>query len=78
MRETLVLLDRSPPRHAETVGHTHDEIVMEAVDDAGWVSDVRRHLEDAMLYRPDWRKTLPLAVEIEDNFYYTKAPAEYR
>jgi DNA polymerase len=73
LRETLVLLDQHPPRHAETVGHTHDEIVLEAVDDAGWVTDVSRHLKDAMEYKPEWRKDLPLVAEINDNWFYTKS-----
>lgn len=73
LRETLVLLDQHPPRHGETVGHTHDEIIMEAVDDAGWVTDVSRHLKDAMEHKPEWRATLPLTAEVTEWNYYTKA-----
>jgi hypothetical protein len=73
LRETLVLLDQHPPRHAETVGHTHDEIIMEAVDDAGWVTDVSRHLKDAMEYKPEWRADLPLTAEVVENTWYTKS-----
>jgi hypothetical protein len=73
LRETLVLLDKHPPRHGETIGHTHDEIIMEAVDDAGWITDVSRHLKDAMEYKPEWRADLPLVAEVVDNWFYTKS-----
>jgi len=73
LRETLVLLDKHPPRHGETIGHTHDEIIMEAVDDAGWITDVSRHLKEAMEYKPEWRADLPLVAEVVDNWFYTKS-----
>lgn len=76
MRETLVLLDSKPAwvDLMPVVGHTHDEIVSETFDDEGSVTHARKILGDAMLHRPAWRETLPLAVEVESNFYYTKAP----
>lgn len=79
MRETLVLLDSKPSwvDLMPIVGHTHDEIVAETYDDEGSIAHARKILGDAMLARPTWRETLPLAVEVEDNWWYTKAVPHY-
>lgn len=74
IRETLVYLEGF--KHTEliqTVGHTHDEIVLEVADKPAVVAHARTHLHAAMLRRSAWRETLPLAVEVEDNWWYTKS-----
>lgn len=80
MRETLVELEKvhgAVHGFFQTVGHTHDEIVLEVVDNDVSVAGAKAALERVMGYefdRPDWRKTLPLAVEVTSNWYYTKDP----
>lgn len=75
MRETLVYLDTTEDWSTwmPVVGHTHDEIVTETIEDDEHIERARSVLGEAMLRRPAWRETLPLAVEIEDCFFYTKA-----
>lgn len=75
MRETLVSLDQTYGDWMPVVGHTHDEIVCEVDDRPALVRQARELLASRMLtWRPEWRKTLPLAVEVTSNWYYTKDP----
>lgn len=74
MRETLVAHDTTWGDKFAIVGHTHDEIVLEVVDAADEISHAKDVLGSAMRYRRPWRETLPLAVEVTSNWYYTKDP----
>lgn len=77
LRETLVALGKLDVRHGgllSTVGHTHDEIVVQCDDSPKVVPRVKALLHATMLAAPKWRADLPLAVEVTDNWYYTKAP----
>lgn len=75
LRETLVSFDREYSDFAPIVGHTHDEIVAECWEhEAGPTRDA---LHRTMLAAPEWRADLPLAVEVTENWYYTKAPIQH-
>ncbi len=75
LRETLVELDRLDPDEVmPLVGHTHDEAVTETDDTPEAIAFARDRLEHVMgVWRPDWRKDLPLVAEVVHAEYYTKA-----
>jgi len=58
--------------HAEVIGHTHDEIIVETEDNDDDVNAVRAILHAEMGRNPDWATGLPLVAEVSDNWYYTK------
>lgn len=68
LRGTLTRLEASHPEHI--VGHTHDEVINEVGEDQAWA--FAGHLEQVMVEGFDWSEGLPLAAEIEVNYYYTK------
>ncbi len=68
LRGTLTRLDKEYPN--VTVGHTHDEVINE-VDEAH-AFDFADALNEVMVRGFDWTDGLPLAAEIEVNYYYTK------
>lgn len=77
LRETLDDLELSPEAALglwQTIGHTHDEALIMADDAPDTVHAARAHLESEMLRPRPWREDLPLAVEVTDNWYYTKDP----
>lgn len=74
LRETLVSLDAAQGSWMPIVGHTHDEIVVEVDEKPNVVADAKTYLEAFMLDPVEWRKDLPLACEVNDYPYYTKAP----
>lgn len=74
LRETLVALDQAQGDWMPIVGHTHDEIVTEVEDEPETVANAKAYLKAFMLDAPAWRATLPLAVAITENWYYTKDP----
>lgn len=77
LRETLDDLELAPEVKLglwETIGHTHDEALIMADDAPDTVAAARAHLESEMLRPREWRLDLPLAVEVTDNWYYTKSP----
>jgi hypothetical protein len=55
-------------------GSTHDEIILEVPESREIVVAAKTALHKQMLHRPSWRETLPLAVEVTSNWYYTKDP----
>jgi len=77
LRETLVEMEACSEAALGlycTVGHTHDEVVLETDDDEGCVKLAREVLEEVMgRWRPEWRADLPLTAEVTDYEYYTKA-----
>lgn len=72
LRETLVSLDRAGGDAFPIVGHTHDEIVLEAPEGPPAL-EARAMLWEHMREPTEWREDLPLAVEVTDYPYYTKA-----
>lgn len=73
LRETLVELEDHDPRW-ETIGSTHDEVVLECSEQDDAVAAARQELEHVMgEWRPDWRKDLPLVAEVTDHGWYSKA-----
>lgn len=68
LRGTLNKLEVSHP--GVVVGHTHDEVINEVDEDQAWA--FAEHLEQVMVEGFDWSEGLPLAAEIEVNYYYTK------
>lgn len=77
LRETLDDLELAPEVKLglwETIGHTHDEALIMADDAPDTVAAARAHLESEMLRPREWRLDLPLAVEVSDNWYYSKDP----
>lgn len=77
LRETLVEMEACSEAALGlycTVGHTHDEVVLETDDDESCVKLAREVLEEVMgRWRPEWRADLPLTAEVTDYEYYTKA-----
>jgi DNA polymerase len=73
LRETLVAHDSTWGEKFMIVGHTHDEVVTEVDDNEENVAHASGVLKSVMEYRPEWRLDLPLAAEITDNWFYTKA-----
>lgn len=71
LRGKLVILRDECEDWMPVVGHTHDEIVAEVAD--GDVADARATLLDVMVENDDWNEGLPLAAEISQNWFYTKA-----
>ena len=67
LREKLVVLDPDKT----VVGHTHDEIV--TLVDESRVDEYRERLHSVMLDIPKWQTGCPLAAEISDHWFYTKA-----
>lgn len=53
------------------VAHTHDEIVLEVYEDEA--AEAGDQLRAVMLKEHEWCKGLPLAAEVTQNWYYTKA-----
>lgn len=68
LRQTLVRIEAEKPDHL--VGHTHDEVINEVDEDEAWA--FADYLEAAMVRGFDWSAGLPLAAEVEVNWYYTK------
>ncbi len=68
LRGTLDRIEASYPNHL--VGHTHDEVINEVDEDKAWA--FADHLEQVMVEGFAWSEGLPLAAEIEVNYYYTK------
>lgn len=75
LRETLVELDHLDPDEVmPTVGHTHDEVMLETDDEPKAIAAARARLSDVMgVWRPDWRANLPLVAEVVDHEFYTKS-----
>lgn len=69
LRQTLVRIEAERPD--VLVGHTHDEAITEVDEDSAW--DFADWLEETMVRGFDWTEGLPLAAEVEVNWYYTKA-----
>ena len=67
LREKLVNL--APTKFV--VGHTHDEIIGLADEDK--VQETRAMLHAEMVKHPDWMTGCPLAAEVSDHWFYTKA-----
>ena len=55
------------------IGHTHDEMVGEADDDKAKIALASQLLHRYMIDNPPWSAGLPLAAEVEDGAFYTKA-----
>lgn len=69
-----VTVARSPlPEGAFVIGHTHDEIIAECDDSEASVAATRKALNATMTANPDWLEGCPLAAEVSDNWYYSKA-----
>lgn len=71
LRETLVSLEGL--ELFETVGHTHDEVVLECEDSDNIVPHVKALLKVNMEQKREWRVDLPLAADITDGWWYSKA-----
>jgi DNA polymerase len=69
LRGTLVRLETEQDI-AELVGHTHDEVITEAPEDKA--EAFAKQLEAAMVRGFDWTEGLPLAAEVEVDYYYHK------
>jgi len=68
LRQTLLRLEDDP--EAETVGHTHDEVIGEV--DETKASGFAERLHSVMVKGFDWTEGLPLAAEISQSWYYSK------
>lgn len=74
LRETLVELDKPEYAFMPTVGSTHDEVVTEVDENPATVARAELVLENVMgVWRPDWRKDLPLVAEVVHHDFYTKS-----
>lgn len=73
LRHKLVKLNRDHSDWAPVIGHTHDEIILEVDDDPAIIARARSVLQKEMETNDDWNEGLPLAAEIEDGAFYTKA-----
>lgn len=75
LRRTLKRLERAEQGNfvdwSPVVMHTHDEIVMEC-EEAYW-RDAARILRGEMERNDDWDAGLPLACEVSESWYYSKA-----
>lgn len=69
LRATLHRL-RMEETAATIVGHTHDEVINEVDEGDAWAFADR--LEATMVRGFDWTEGLPLAAEVDVNWYYTK------
>lgn len=69
LRGTLVRLE-DEETVAETVGDTHDEIICEAPE--AYAQTFAAKLEETMVRGFDWSTGLPLAAEVEVDWYYHK------
>jgi DNA polymerase len=69
LRRTLKRLNRTS--NMDVVMHTHDEVVLEAIEELAPMT--ARLLKEKMVKNDDWDQGLPLAAEITTNWYYTKA-----
>lgn len=72
LREAIVRLEYDVEGPGETVGHTHDEIVLETPEDQAQATAHR--LVKTMTTGFDWTEGLPLAAEEAVSWYYTKQP----
>lgn len=74
LRDTITRIEYEYD-HAELMldGHTHDEIVGECDDTPEAIAHARKVMLDEMVDNPDWAEGLPLAAEISDHPYYSKA-----
>ncbi len=54
-------------------GHTHDEIILECADSKETVAWACQTLNEVMNEPLDWTEGLPLASEVQTNWFYTKA-----
>lgn len=68
LRSTLSRIESEEPDLL--VGHTHDEVINEVDEDDAWVFADR--LEATMVRGFAWTEGLPLAAEVDVNWYYTK------
>lgn len=68
LRGTLDRLEVSHP--GAIIGHTHDEVINEVDEDHAF--DFADALNEVMVRGFGWTAGLPLAAEIEVNYYYTK------
>lgn len=69
LRSTLTRLEQEETI-AETVGDTHDEIICEAPE--AYAETFAAKLEETMVRGFDWSAGLPLAAEVEVDWYYHK------
>lgn len=71
LREKLVALEKRDWSWAETIGHTHDEIIEEVAEHKADEAEMR--LRQEMERVPYWADGMPLAAETTKNWFYTKA-----
>ncbi len=67
---TLEVTPEAEETEAVVIGHTHDEILCEV--DTTRASGFAERLESAMVAGFDWTEGLPLAAEVEVDYYYHK------
>lgn len=69
LRESIVRID-AEEKDGEIIGHTHDELLLEAPEDKA--EEVVKRLVEKMTSGFDWADGLPLAAEPAMSWYYTK------
>lgn len=69
LRESIVRID-AEEKDGEIIGHTHDELLLEAPEDKA--EEVVKRLVAKMTSGFDWADGLPLAAEPAMSWYYTK------
>lgn len=74
LRQTLVRIEAERPD--VLVGHTHDEAINEVDEEQVW--DFADWLEATMVRGFGWTEGLPLAAEVEVNWFYTKSEGMHR
>lgn len=69
LRGTLVRIE-TEEKDCRIVGHTHDEVITEVDDDKA--EAFAKRLEEVMVKGFDWTTGLPLAAEVDIDWYYHK------
>ena len=69
LRGLLVNLSR---QNVKVIAHSHDEILVEVLNESKAIASTTKKIQKAMLNPPEWAKGLPLALEYWTGYRYRK------